>query len=157
MNDAQSNWPAVRILDLLRLGFFFGLGLSVAAWAAYAAAYVLWPKQSCSDSSSSRTQSTRSNEPSGARSLEIGGVEEHKSANQLYFTGVVKNAGPVPVNSGQIQVDMFKGGKFVDQYSNYFPGSLAPGESRNFKVSCDCRDMTPAEHDSFKVQVVGGF
>ena len=45
----------------------------------------------------------------------------------------------------------------VDQYSGYGPGRIEPGESRYFKVACDCRDAKPADFDSYKVRFVNDF
>jgi phytoene dehydrogenase-like protein len=56
-----------------------------------------------------------------------------------------------------IQANLFNHGKFVDQYSTYLTGSLAPGHSQFFKISCGCKDTPSAEHDSYKLEVLNGF
>jgi len=45
-------------------------------------------------------------------------------------------------------------GKFVDQYSTYLSGLLAPGTTKHFKILCGCKETPAAEHDSYKVTVV---
>jgi hypothetical protein len=47
--------------------------------------------------------------------------------------------------------------KFVDQYSTYLTGAIGPGKSQYFKISCGCKDSPPAEHDSYKLEVLGGY
>jgi hypothetical protein len=157
MTDIDPPHRKLSFVELLRYGFFFGLGLSVAAWAAYGAAYVLWPKEACTDSKGAKSSASRYADLDAVPVTEVSDVEERKSGDQTYFTGVLKNTGQTPIRSSQIQVDLFKGGKFVDQYTSYLAGSTQPGESRYFKISCDCRDAKVAEHDSYKVRFVAGF
>jgi hypothetical protein len=47
--------------------------------------------------------------------------------------------------------------KLVDQYSTYLTGAIEPGKSQYFKISCGCKDTPPAEHDSYKLEVIGGY
>jgi hypothetical protein len=37
--------------------------------------------------------------------------------------------------------------------------SLSPvsGKSQCFKISCGCKDTPPAEHDSYKLEVLNGY
>ncbi|MDR2837801.1 MAG: FxLYD domain-containing protein [Azonexus sp.] len=144
----------MKIAKITTYGFFFGLGLSIAAWSAYIVAYALWPKQACT---STETQS-QPGKVAAREVVEITGVEEHKHGGRVYFTGVVKNTGQVPAYPSNIEVNLFKGGKFVDQYSTYIAGKIQPGEARFFKATCECRDTaTVADYDSFQVQVAGGY
>jgi hypothetical protein len=85
------------------------------------------------------------------------GVEEHVSDGQTYFTGALENRGKQATNHVQVEVNLFLAGKFVDQYSTYVSGSIAPGAPRYFKVSCGCKGSPPANHDTFKVNVIDGF
>lgn len=84
------------------------------------------------------------------------GVEEHNLDGRTYFTGAVENRGKQPSRGVEVVVNLFLAGRFVDQYSTYMSGTVVPGASRYFKVSCGCKDTPPAKHDSFKVEVVGG-
>jgi hypothetical protein len=45
----------------------------------------------------------------------------------------------------------------VDQYSTYLKGTTEPGKSQYFKISCGCKDTPPADHDSYKLEVFGGY
>lgn len=134
-------------------GALFGLGFTLVAWLMYFAFHA-------------RTQ-----EPMPHRaSMETAGspaakdkhfifrdVEEVKRNGRSYFVGAVKNNGASPASGLNIEVNLFMKGKFVDQYSTYLAGELGPGEERHFKVSCGCKDELPAEHDSYKIAIVGGY
>ena len=139
-------------------GFFFGLGFSVAVWGAYYTAYSAWPKQGRASIDESYTSVSEPTTPTASReNIVISNVEEQKSNDRAYFLGIAKNAGARPFSNVQIEVDLFKQAKFVDQYSTYLSGSIAPGETRYFKIACGCKDSPPAEHDSYKIHVVGGY
>ena len=55
-----------------------------------------------------------------------------------------------------LQANLFKGTRYVDQYSTSVTGRIKPGELRYFKITCGCSESKPAEHDSFQVEVVSG-
>lgn len=84
-------------------------------------------------------------------------VEEHNLNGQTYFVGIVHNNGKRKVHGVQVEVDLFESGKFVDQYSTYLTGSIAPGTTRYFKIGCGCKDSQPASHDSYKIQIFNGY
>ena len=84
-------------------------------------------------------------------------VEERNLDGRTYFTGAVENRGQRPARAVQVEVDLFRNGEFVDQYTTYVPGSVVPGAPRYFKVSCGCKDTPPAKHDAFKVQIVESY
>lgn len=84
-------------------------------------------------------------------------VQEHDLDGRVYFTGTVENRGKSPARGVQIEVNLFSADKFVDQYSTYISGTMAPGVVRYFKISCGCKDSPPAQHDSFKVLVVESY
>jgi hypothetical protein len=84
-------------------------------------------------------------------------VEEHNIDGRVYFTGEIENRGKRAARGVQVEVNLFSGGKFVDQYTTYVSGNVAPAATRYFKVSCGCKDSPPAKHDSFKIHVVEGY
>ncbi len=84
-------------------------------------------------------------------------VEERNLDGKTYFTGAIENRGKRPARAVQVEVNLFRNGEFVDQYTTYVSGNVVPGASRYFKVSCGCKDSPPAKHDSFKVQLVEGY
>jgi hypothetical protein len=91
------------------------------------------------------------------KSIVLSALEEQKSSSRVAVIGTLKNTGSRPARGLQIEVELFQKDKFVDQYSTYISGTVGPGESRHFKVNCGCGDSPPAEHDSYKVQVRGGY
>ena len=95
--------------------------------------------------------------PLNDESLKAVEVVEHVLNGATYFTGTVENQGSQTARSVEVEVDLFSGGKFVDQYTSYLSGSLPSASSRYFKVACGCKDSPPASHDSFKVEVHNGF
>ena len=140
-------------LATIARGFLFGVGLCIAALCAYFVADRLFfakDKDSYFDGRDEQSEAMR-------KSIVLSNLEERKSDGAFAIIGSVKNTGKVPARGIQIAVDLFQKGRFVDQYSTYVSGTLAPGEERNFKISCGCKDTPPAEHDSYKVQILGGY
>lgn len=86
--------------------------------------------------------------------LRIDNVERHEVAERVYFTGSIENVGKRAARWVEVEVNLFKDGKFVDQYSTHISGSIKPGTSRLFKISCGCKDSPPAEHDGYKFNVI---
>ncbi len=134
-------------------GLMFGLGFCVAGWVLY---FALQPKPH--DTYVDRNDAVTS-QPSVAKSnpFIFRDVVEIKRNGRSYFIGAVKNNGASATRSISIEVNLFLKDKFVDQYSSYVSGDLAPGEERYFKIACGCKDELPAEHDSYKIAVIGGF
>jgi hypothetical protein len=89
--------------------------------------------------------------------LKAVGVEEHVIGDRSYFTGTVENHGKRSARGVQVEVNLFLGDKFVDQYTAYVSGAVVPGAPRYFKVACGCKDSPPATHDGFKVQVIESY
>ena len=83
--------------------------------------------------------------------------EETKLPDSTYILGAIENRGSKPARTVRITIDFFdKQGKFIDQCHDYVHGTLNPGESRNFKLSCTCsKDKFPVEHASYKLVVTG--
>jgi hypothetical protein len=84
-------------------------------------------------------------------------VEEQNPDGRIYFTGAIENRGKRPARGVQVEVNLFLAGRFVDQYTTYISGTVVPGSSRYFKVSCGCKESPPAKHDGFKVHVVESY
>ena len=57
-------------------------------------------------------------------------VEEHNVGGHVYFTGILENRGNRPARNLQVEVNLFSSGKFVDQYTTYVSGIIAPGATR---------------------------
>ena len=134
-------------------GAMFGLGFGIAAWVLYFAFQSKGQEQADYRSAMDSTISV----PAKENRFVFRNVEEVSRNGRLYFIGSVKNIGSSPARGVSIEVNMFAKEKFVDQYSSYVTGDIGPSEERYFKVSCGCKDDSPAEHDNFKISVVGGF
>jgi hypothetical protein len=134
-------------------GIMFGFGFCIAAWLLYFAFQA-------------RTHPSPRNRDDLAAAISVPqkdnhfsfhDVEEIKRNGRLYFIGSVKDHGSSPARGISVEINLFAKDKFVDQCSSYVTGDIAPGEERYFKVSCGCKDEPAAEHDSYKIAVVGGF
>lgn len=90
-------------------------------------------------------------------SLSIVGLERHHESEQTYFTGKVVNAGKKSARGVQVEINLFKGERFVDQYSTYISGTVPSGGERFFKVTCGCKGSQPAAHDSFKALAIESY
>jgi hypothetical protein len=89
--------------------------------------------------------------------LEITEHRPQKPTNNDAFIGAVRNNGKDTWEGVELLAEMFgKDGAFLDKCSSYVDGSVAPGESRNFKVSCaGCRDVrVPLQYDKYTIKVV---
>jgi hypothetical protein len=89
--------------------------------------------------------------------LEAIDVERHQESDRTYFTGKVINKGNAAARSIQVEINLFLGSKFVDQYTTYISGVIPAGGERYFKVSCGCKDALPSRHDSFRALVVSAY
>jgi hypothetical protein len=150
--DKENGHPgAVRTaLVTIARGFLIGVGFSLALAGTWV---VLWHW-------TMHTEQAAIAEIPGAndaKTIILSNVEEQKHDGLTAIVGSATNTGKAPARGLTIQADFFDHGKFVDQYSTYISGKIAPGESKNFKISCGCRDSPPAEHDSYKVAVIGGY
>jgi hypothetical protein len=136
-------------------GFLLGLGFAVAAIGAMFVAQTYWINQY--ESGSAAYSNVDSAAEAARKDIVLSDIEEQKSGGRVSVIGTLKNTGSRPARGLQIEVELFQKNKFVDQYSTYISGSVRPGETRHFKVACGCGDSPPADHDSFKVEVRGGF
>lgn len=141
-------------LNIFVRGLILGLGFGIAV-AGIAYGFYKWEQQRYT---SYPTSMHTPEERVSNKDFELSGVEEMKAADgRVWIIGSLKNNGAHAARGLQVQVNMFQGQKFVDQYSTYISDSVEPGQSRYFKIACGCKDSPPAEHDSFKVEVLGGY
>lgn len=102
-------------------------------------------------------QDPRDDQDVKASELSISKVEQFQSGDQVYFTGELTNNSTKLARGVTIEANLFRGEKFVDQYSTYISGAVPAGATRLFKISCGCKGAPPAEHDSFKLHVISGY
>lgn len=155
-----------KALGAIAQGLLFGLGFSIAAWLTFFATQNYGMDHAATGSrpyaamseGPATSPAPATAEPASAEPWLFSEVEEHSTADgRVFFTGKVTNKGRSRATGINIEVNLFQGAKFVDQYSSYLSGSIAVGESRYFKVSCGCKDAPPARHDSYKIQVLSGY
>ncbi|MDR2239977.1 MAG: FxLYD domain-containing protein [Zoogloeaceae bacterium] len=149
-----------KLISTFVQGIAFGAGFFIVTWGVYFLFQgTSLEKQWASADTGAESMSSQNfrTEWNAAKKLTISNVEEHIAGDRTYFTGTVTNNGDMPASAISIEVNLFKQDKFVDQYSTYISSTVSPGESRYFKISCGCKDTPPAEHDSYKIQVSGGF
>jgi hypothetical protein len=130
-------------------GFLLGAGFSVAL----AIAYYFVERYTFAHTAENLEAADAQRRDAALKGVSIAGVEERKVDSDVSFIGSVKNAGSAPVRGINLVAELFRGGKFVDECSEYMPGYLPSGESRNFKITCGSRRAPAADHDSYKVDI----
>lgn len=126
-------------------------------FASKAAAFSAKRTQEASEDWMASDETLQGDQQASPSDLTISKVERFQNGDQVYFTGEIKNNGKKDARGVNVEVNLFMGERFVDQYSTYISGSISAGGTRLFKVSCGCKGSPPAEHDSFKLQVLGGY
>jgi hypothetical protein len=140
-----------NVLATIAKGLLFGIGFCIAAWGTYFVVDRYWTEHY---SSAPRSATYEDREAATIKNLALSDLEEIRSPDgRVSIIGAVKNNGSKAVRNVEIEAELFQKGKFVDQYSTYLRGVIGPGESRNFKIVCGCKDTPPAEHDSYKVHL----
>jgi len=140
-------------------GLMFGFGFSIAAWILYflfQGNHHAETNQYEADSEQIYQESKQFYQQKETK-FSFHNVEEVKRNEHSYFVGMVKNDSSSTASGINIEVNLFLGDKFVDQYSTYLSGSIKSGEERYFKISCGCKDNPPAEHDNYKIRAISGY
>ena len=132
-------------------GFLTGIGFAVA-FMGLAYGYEIWETSNRPDRSGEWGYKKYKTD-SG---LTIKDQRPQKQAQNTSFIGTIQNEGKDTWESVQIVAELFdKDGQFVDKCSSYESGRIAPGQNRNFKVSCGgCRDESVAPYDHYTVSIV---
>ncbi len=98
------------------------------------------------------TPITKSESLKSNNSLIAKDVVEHNINGKTYFTGIILNTGKKSLQHASVEINLFQGDTFVDQYSTYISGAIMPDTPRYFKVACGCEN-TPATHDHIKTLI----
>jgi hypothetical protein len=151
LNSPTSDSWISNAARIIGRGFLLGLGFGAALGCVYYVAYQFSVKNvkeevGLGDSDSQANQA-----------IVLSDVEEQKHDGVTAIIGKATNSGKKAVHGIHIQANLFNHEKFVDQYSTYITGTLTPGNSQFFKISCGCKDTPPAEHDSYKLEVLNGY
>jgi len=131
-----------------------GIGFCIASGVSY---YIAWQFYFSKAEEEALSKMRAVSDGPDVKAVALSDVEEQKHDGTTSVIGAAKNTGATPIRSVKVQANFFSHGKFVDQYSTYLSGSLGPGEVQYFKITCGCKDSPPAEHDSFKVEVVKSY
>jgi hypothetical protein len=153
MESPPRKRPLIDAARVVLRGFLLGLGFSVATFIVYYAAY-RYTRKDAEEKTQEQIASMTGRSPEIAKAIVISDDEEQKHDGRTAILGKVTNTGTKPAIGLSVQANLFNHGKYVDQYSTYLRGTLAPGQSEYFKIDCGCKDTPPAEHDSYKLDVI---
>ena len=149
-SPTSDNW-FLNAARTIGRGFLLGLGFGAALGCVYYVAYQLTMKNVKEE------VGLGDSNPQANKEIVLSDVEEQKHDGVTAIIGKATNSGKKAAHGVHIQANLFNHEKFVDQYSTYITGTLAPGKSQYFKISCGCKDTPPAEHDSYKLEVLNGY
>ena len=154
MTDGKPQNPLLHAAGIVGRGFLLGVGFSIALGIA-----VFMGQQVSSHQMAERTELMQSEggEKDLEKNIALTEVSEVKHDGATVIIGTATNNGKKAAHGIHIQANLFYHDKFVDQYSTYLTGAVQPGKSQYFKISCGCKDTPPAEHDSYKLEVLGGY
>jgi hypothetical protein len=81
--------------------------------------------------------------------------EQRRTEFSSAVIGMVRNEGSDSWRGIELVVELFdKSGKFLDKCTSYESIALAPGEERNFKVSCGgCKDNPVVKYDHYAIRI----
>ena len=130
--------------EKISTGLLYGIGFGITAGAIY---YYVSERMMASVYQESKIEK-----------VVVTKHEKIKRDQNVVILGEVRNQGADTVRNLSVEVDLFdKRGAFVEQCATYLKGTIAAGESRNFKVTCGgCKDGKPVvEHQSYKVRITG--
>jgi len=142
--------PLLHAAGIVGRGFLLGVGFSFALGIA-----VIIGSRVSSHRAGEKMDAMQ--EDLGGKDIALTGVEEVKHDGVTAIIGTATNHGSRAAHGIHIQANLFNHDKFVDQYSTYLTGAIGSGKSQYFKISCGCKDSPPAEHDSYKLEVLGGY
>jgi hypothetical protein len=154
MTEGKPKNPLLHAAGIVGRGFLLGVGFSISLGIA-----VLAGQQVSSHRAIQKMEVMQEDlgETESQKDIEITGAEEVKHDGVTAIIGTATNHGKKAARSIHIQANLFNHDKFVDQYSAYLTGAIQPGKSQYFKISCGCKDTPPAEHDSYKLEVLSGY
>jgi hypothetical protein len=140
-----------KALERIGHGLLFGIGFAFA-YLVFSHLFTQWQMASLEESVFDETMFKEYGSDAG---LTIKAHRPQKAENNSAFIGQVANAGNGTWANVEIVAELFdRDGEFLDKCSSYLDGSIAPGETRNFKVSCpNCPDNPRPAYDSYTLAI----
>src|SRR5580698_8157504 len=136
MSTDKPRNPLLHAAGIVGRGFLLGVGFSIALGIA-----VIVGQQVSSHQAAEKMEVMQ--EDLGGKDLEkdiaLTGVQEVKHDGVTAIIGTATNNGKKAARGIHIQANLFNHDKFVDQYSTYLTGAIAPGKSQYFKISSGCK------------------
>ena len=154
MSEGQPKNSVSHAVGIIGRGFLLGVGFSFALGIAAIIGYQVSSHRAAEQT---ETMQAELGGKDKEKDIALTGVEEVKHDGTTVIIGTATNHGKKAAHGIHIQANLFNHDKFVDQYSTYLSGAIEPGKSQYFKISCGCKDTPPAEHDSYKLEVQGGY
>jgi hypothetical protein len=146
--------PVLHAARIVGRGFLLGVGFSIA-FGIFALAAERWSAHQAIAQAEIFQESLPAR--NSVKDIALSNVEEVKHDGATVIIGTATNNGKKAARGINIQANLFNHDKFVDKYSTYLTGAIDPGKSEYFKISCGCKDTPPAEHDSYKLEVLSGY
>lgn len=128
-------------------GLLFGIGLGIAL-AVIAQIYTRWQMAEFDE--------TLFRSFDDEALLVIKSHRPQRQEDNSAFLGQLANEGTDAWSYVEIVVELFDDqGQFIDKCSDHLEGSIGPGKTRNFKVTCpNCRDNPMPKYNTYKIEVV---
>jgi hypothetical protein len=146
--------PVLHAAKIVGRGFLLGVGFSIA-FGIFAFSAERWSTHRAAEQVENADEVLAARSP--VKDVGLSNVEETKHDGVTVIIGTATNNGKKAARGIHIQANLFNHDKFVDQYSTYLTGAIEPGKSQYFKIFGGCKDTPPAEHDSYKLEVLGGY
>jgi hypothetical protein len=143
-----------NMLAMIAQGFFLGIGLCFVFFLYQRIQFSAYEGGSDLPDSYAEMMADKS---VSEKDYVLSDLVKNDEDGKVWIVGKFKNTSTRPLNGIELQANLYQGEKFVDQYSEMLTGTIRPGDSRLFKISCGCQNKPPAAHDSFKVVAIGGY
>lgn len=145
------------ISQLIRIGFFVGIGFSIPLTIfTYAPMYFMEGLMLMDFNEEYDDYVEFSQTESG---LEATITKNNKIENGWVFLGTLKNAGDHEWKSATVQIELFnEEGGFIDESDGYIQGAIDPGTDHHFKVTFhSCDEEKEIVFSDFKISVTGAY
>lgn len=145
-------------------GFFVGLGFAVSL-GLLLYGYETWQVKRFEEQTSELREDVGGPLPMFKNYTPDAGllIKEHRPQERdatSAFVGSIQNTGQDAWQGVELLVELFdRDGTFVDKCTSHLDGSIGPGQTRNFKVSCsECRNTSqPLAYDRYTIAIASAY